>query len=79
VLEILPFLAGVAAFTSVVLLIVIGKFGDLKRGTLTIFLVWFLVAGYCQFFGGSPVAGAVGLALQTLLAIGLLTYWKLNR
>jgi len=76
VLEILPFLTWIAALTSAALLVVSGMFGDLRRTSLAALVGWSLAAGYAQFFGGSPVVRAVGLALQTLLAVGLLLRYR---
>lgn len=76
-LQILPFLAWVAGITSAVLLIVLGKFGDVSRRALVLGIAWFLIAGYCQFFARSVAVGTIGLALQTLLAVVLLIRWRL--
>lgn len=74
----LPFLAWLAAITSAVLLAVLWNLGELRGGSLAVLLFLFLLAAYCQFLAGSVVAGAVGLALQTLLAIGLILRWRLT-
>ena len=39
---------------------------------------WFVIAGYCQFFGGSDAVTLGGLVMQTFLAIVLLIRWKLG-
>jgi hypothetical protein len=78
VLDILPFLTWLAAITSVVLLVVSWKFGELRRSGVAALVGWFLVAAYCQFFGGSPLVSAVGLFLQTMLAILLMIRWRLR-
>lgn len=78
VLEILPFMAWAAAITSASLLVMLGVLGELRRGSLAILIGWFVLAVYCQFFGGSVVAGAVGLALQTILAVGLVVRLRLR-
>ena len=74
----LPFLAWLAAITSGVLLAVLWNLGELRGVGLAVVLGLFLLAAYCQFLAGSVVAGIAGLALQTLLAIGLLLRWKLT-
>ena len=77
-LDVLPALAWIAAITSASVLIVLGYANDLRRRTIVILAGWFLVAAYCQFFGGSPLVAATGLALQTLLAIGLIVRWRMT-
>ena len=52
--------------------------GDLRARGVGLALAWFLIAAYCQFFGGSAILTAAGLALQTLLAIGLIVRWRLE-
>ena len=76
-LQIFPFLTWVAAITSGVLLASLWNLGELRRYTGAVLLGWFLVAGYFQFFGGSPVVQAVALLLQSILAIVLSLRWKL--
>ena len=76
-LEIFPFLTWVAAITSGVLLASLWNFGELRRYSGAALLGWFLLAGYFQFFGGSPVVRAVALLFQTILAIVLSLRWKL--
>ena len=78
-LEVLPFLTWLATATSVVLLAVLWYLGDLRRYAGAALLTWFLIAGYCQFLGGSPVVRAVGgLMFQTILAIVLSLRWKFS-
>jgi len=77
-LQVFPFLTWLAAVTSVVLLVLLWNLGDLRRYSGAALLSWFLIAGYCQFFGGSPVVSGVGLFLQTILAIVLSLRWKLS-
>jgi hypothetical protein len=50
--------------------------GELGPRGAAIAVSWLLVAGYCQFFATSAVGSAIGLALQTLLAIGLIVRWR---
>lgn len=75
-LQLFPFIVWLAAITSVVLLVVLWNLGDLRFRTAALLTAWFLVAAYCQFFAGSASVGAVGLALQTALAVTLLIRWK---
>jgi len=77
-LYILPFLTWFAAITSAALIVMSWKLGELRRFSGGALLAWFLIAGYCQFLGGSPVVRAVGLFFQTALAIVLSVRWKLN-
>ena len=70
-LQMFPFLPWLAAITSAALLASLWNLGELRRYTGAGLLCWFLIAGYCQFFGGSPVVRAVGLFFQTILAIVL--------
>jgi hypothetical protein len=78
VLQIFPFLTWLAAITSGVLLAALWNLGELRRYSLAALLGWFLLAGYCQFLAGSPVVAALGLLLQTILAICLSLRWKLG-
>jgi hypothetical protein len=61
-----------AAIASAAVLIGLGYTNELRRRTVVLLAGWFVGAAYCQFFGGSPLVAATGLALQTLLAIGLI-------
>jgi hypothetical protein len=73
-----PFFAWLAPLTSAGLLIGLWLVGELRPRILAVLLGWFLIAGYCQFFWGSPVVAAIGLLAQTLLAIYLLFRWRLG-
>jgi len=77
-LQIFPFVAWLAALSSVVLLALLWSLGELRRYSGAALLGWFLIAGYCQFFGGSPGLRAVGLLFETILAIVLSLRWKFN-
>lgn len=59
---------------ALVLLVAIGEVG--RRGA-TMFAVWWLAAGYAQFFVPSVGVSVIGLGFQTLLAIYLLVRWRL--
>lgn len=71
-----PWLAWLAAITSLVLLAFRSTAGDTRRSWLLVLWIWFLAAAYVQFFARSAVESAIGLASQTLLAVGLLAWWK---
>lgn len=75
-LYIFPWLAWIAALTSVTLLIVMWAIGELAPRTLAVLGGCFLLAAYCQFFSASAPVGALGILLQTLLAIFLILRWK---
>ena len=77
-LQILPFLTWLAAITSAVLLAVLWQLDELRRSSIALLLGWFLVAGYCQFFGSTPLVRALGLVFQTILAVSLSFRWKIS-
>lgn len=77
-LQIFPFAVWLAAITSAVLLVVLWHLGELERRSLVGLLGWSLLAGYCQFLAGSTGLAAVGLLLQTTLAIYLILRSRLN-
>lgn len=77
-LQIVPFLAWLAAVTSAALLALSWSLGEFRRRTLAVLVGWFLVAGYCQFLSGSAIMNAVGLSLQTILAAYLLVRFRVN-
>jgi hypothetical protein len=76
-LQILPFLGWLAPITSGVLLAFLWNDGELRRYTGPVLLAWFLLAGYFQFFGNTPVVSAVALLFQAILAIVLFLRFKL--
>jgi hypothetical protein len=78
VLPILPFLAWLAAIASAVHLALLWSLGEFRRRSLAAPLGCFLVAVYCQFLAGSAMMRAVGLVLQTMLAIYLMVRWGLS-
>lgn len=77
-LQLFPFARWLAIVTSLVMVTLLATTGELgwRRGALA--ALWLLAAGYCQFFGPSAAIAAVGLALQTLLAIYLILRWRLT-
>lgn len=77
-LQIFPFLAWVAVVTSAVLLIVLWRFEELGARSVAILVPWFLIAAYSQLFGSSGTQVALGLVLQTVLALYLVLRWKLS-
>jgi hypothetical protein len=77
-LYVFPCLTWLAAITSAVLLATLWSLGEMRRSIAAALLGWFLIAGYCQFFAGSPVVRAVGVLVQTLLAIVLSLRWKIS-
>ena len=77
-MQILPFGTWLAAITSASLLAALWWLGELRPRSVAVSLAWFLLAGYCQVFGGSAIVAAAGLVLQTMLAIVLIVRWRLS-
>ena len=77
-LQLFPLLGWLAAITSGVLIVVLRTSGDVGRRAGGVLALWFLVAGFCQFSGGSVFSTTAGLVLQTVLAVYLIFRWKLN-
>ncbi len=75
-LSLFPFVGWLAAATSVVLLAMLWSSGDLGAGPGLAAIAWLLGAGYCQLSGHWAIS-AIGLAMQTLLAITLIVRWRL--
>ena len=73
-----PFVVYLAAVTSVVLLVALYWSADLPTRTGASLAVIFAAATYCQFFGPSDLIAALGLGVQTILAIYLLVRWRLS-
>lgn len=71
-----PFLTWIAPISSAILLALLWMEGEVRRRTGLLVLLVFVVAVYCQFFASSAVVSAVGLCVQTVLAVGLLLRWK---
>ena len=78
VLQIFPFLGWLAAITSGVLIVVLWTASEVTRRAGAVLVVWFLVAGLCQFRGASAFSTTAGLVLQTVLAIYLILRWKVS-
>jgi uncharacterized membrane protein len=77
-LQLFPFFTWLAAGTSVVMLVLRGASGELRWSSAIALGAWLLIAGGCQFLGRSAIVSAVGLALQTLLAIYLILRWRFS-
>jgi hypothetical protein len=77
-MAIAPWLAWLAAMTSLVLLAFRSAEGGTQRSLLAILWAWFTAAAWFQFFGETALAGAAGLGSQTLLAVVLLVWWRLD-
>ena len=75
-LQILPFLTWAAALTSVVLLVVLWMMEELSPRARAVVVAWLLIAAWLQFLSGTMLWSAVGLGLQTILAVYLLFRWK---
>jgi hypothetical protein len=78
VLQLFPFLAWLAAATSVVVLLMLAAAGELRLGSGLLLAGAVLAAGCCQFWARSALLSAAGLAVQTLLAIALIVRWRLR-
>ena len=77
-LQLFPFASLLATAVSLVLIAMLWFGGGLRPGGVALACGWLIAAGYCQFFTAEPLLGATGLALQTLLAIGLVVRWRLT-
>lgn len=76
-LQVLPFLPWLALATSVVLLTSLWWLGEVGTRTAIGLCGWLVSAAYCQFFASSAMVGALGLLLQTVLAVYLIVRWRL--
>ncbi len=77
-LQLFPFVVYLAPITSLVLLVMLASAGDLRYRAGLLLGAIFAVAAYGQFVGGSAIVAALGLGLQTLLAIYLIVRWRLS-
>jgi hypothetical protein len=73
-----PFAVWLAAATSAVMLVMLYATGELRGRAGSFAVASFLVAASCQFAGDSQVIVLLGFALQTLLAIGLIVWWRMT-
>jgi hypothetical protein len=78
VLEFFPLIGWFAGGTTLAMLAMLAAAGDLRGRSAAVLIALFLMAAYAQFFSGSVIARAVGLTLQTLLAISLIVRWRLS-
>jgi len=67
----LPFLPWIATATSACGLVLLWRDLETSEGWLAVLSAWFAAGLFCQFFVSSAVVSAIGLALQTLLAIAV--------
>ena len=77
-IQLFPFATWIALLTSLGFLIILWTTGELDPGGGAVLAGCLLAAGYCQFFGPSAVVSAIGLVVQTLLAVYLVVRWKLT-
>ena len=77
-LQLFPFSAWIVLVTSASLRAILWGFGDMEQRQGIVLSAWLVVAAYVQFFGESMMTVAIGLALQTILALYLILYWKLR-
>ena len=75
-LQLIPWIVWLAVITSAVLLVGLWQLGELGPLSLAVLPAWFLVAAYLQFGSSSGMLNAVGLVLQTGLAVYLILRWK---
>ena len=69
--------AWAAVATSFAALAALWYEGDVRPGWLVTWTALSLAAAWCQFFGPTALVSASGLAVQTLLAIGLVLATRL--
>lgn len=77
-MALMALLRWVAVLISAVLLVSLYWDGGLGRTSVTVHLSWFAVAAWLQFFAASASLSAMGLVLQTVLAIYLILRWRFN-
>jgi len=70
-LSLVPMLIWFPAVVSATVLIVLLRLGELSGRTGGTLIAWFVVAAYLQYFHQGP-PWAIGVALQTILAVSLL-------
>ncbi len=75
-LQVFPFLPYLAVVTSAVVLAALFAQGEMRALTVVLLGGLCAAAAWCEFFAASALANATGLAVQTLLAVGLLVRWK---
>ena len=77
-IQFIPFISWLAALTSVVTIAILWTTGELGPRATAVLSAWFLGALYLQMFGASMMVAAIGLSLQTLLAVYLSIRLKLS-
>ena len=73
-----PVFAWLAPATSLTMLVMLTAAGELRWRARTLSIALFLLALSGQFLSSSALISAAALALQTLLAIGLIARWRLS-
>lgn len=74
----IPFIDWLAALTSIALLIVLWRSGDIGQIEAPVLAVWFVAAAGVQVFSDSFLASKIALALQTVLAVYLIIRWRIS-
>lgn len=77
-IQFIPFISWLAAIASGVTMGLLWTSGDLGPRGAAALCVWFLVALYLQMFGAPLMVAAIGLSLQTVLAVYLSIRVKLS-
>jgi hypothetical protein len=78
VIQFIPFISWLAAITSAVTMGLLWTSGELGPRAGAALCAWFLLALYLQIFGASMLVAAIGLTLQTVLAVYLSIRLKLS-
>ena len=73
-----PVFAWLAPATSLTMLVMLTAAGELRWRAGVFSIALFLLALSGQVFSSSALISAAALALQTLLAIGLIARWRLS-
>jgi hypothetical protein len=77
-IQFIPFISWLAAITSAVTMGLLWTSGELGPRAGIALCAWFLLALYLQIFGATMMVAAIGLTLQTLLAVYLSIRLKLS-
>jgi len=77
-MALMALLRWIAILVSAVLLVSLHRHGDLGRKSLAVHVFWFAVAAWLQCFASSASLSAMGLLLQTVLAVYLILRWRFN-
>ena len=77
IFELFPLAGWLAVVTSIVLFVSLRAYGELQGARHVVAVIaWLVAAGYLQFFGPTAIVAAVGLVMQTLLAVYLIAVWR---